>query len=125
MKQVDTIVLVKDIEKTREFYTRHFHLEILHDWKTMIVFKNRLAFHQVDKLFPQEELAAHLEFNSMGRGNVVIYLETENLEESLEYVKRNGIEVIHGIVTFPWNKDRIIRVKDPDGYIVEIGQIAH
>ena len=124
MKHVDTIIMVEDIERTKEFYMTNFELEIFHDWGAMIIFKNRLAFHQADKIHPQEQISEFLRYKDTGCGNIIIYIETDDIESALKRVRENNITLIHGIVKFPWNEDRIIRIKDPDGYIVEIGQLG-
>lgn len=119
MKQVDTIVLVKDIKRISSFYIDLFGLEILHDWDSMIIFKNRLSFHQIDKLEPK----SFSDKLHSGTGGVIIYLELDpgvDLEGILNKLENNGIEIIHGIYKLPWQ--RIIRVYDPEGNIVEIGE---
>lgn len=122
MKHIDTILLVKNIDKSKEFYLKYFQLEIVEDWKSMIIFNNRLSIHQADQLFPQDKLINHIKLDSLGSGNIIIYLETKNIETSYIEMVNNKIEILHEIVTFPWNNDKIFRVKDPDGYIIEIGE---
>lgn len=120
MKQVDTILLVNNIKESDSFYRELLGLEVLHDWEVMMVYKNRLAIHQLDKIQPQEFAES---LNSENRGNVIVYLElesNENLEDYLFKLKENGVEIIHGIYSLPWQ--RIFRCYDPDGNIVEIGE---
>lgn len=122
MKQVDTIILVKDIKRSAGFYKNIFGLEVLHDWETMIIFKNRLSLHQTDKLLPEEFAESLKEHHNKG---FIIYLELENgkkLEEVLLNLQKNNVEIIHGIYNLPWQ--RIIRVYDPDHNIIEIGEPA-
>lgn len=120
MRQVDTIVLVRDILRTKEFYQGVFGLEILHDWGAMIVFRNRLAFHQADKLHPQERMAAEIPSGSLGCGNLVIYIETPDLDATRALLKGRGVPFVHDILSPPWG-GHILRVKDPDGHLVELG----
>lgn len=120
MKQVDTILLVRDIKKSDEFYRNIFGLEVLHNWEVMMVYKNRLAIHQIDKIQP-EEFAQSIKIND--HNNVIVYIEldiNERLEDILNLLKDNSIKIIHGIYALPWQ--RIIRCYDPDGNIVEIGE---
>jgi catechol 2,3-dioxygenase-like lactoylglutathione lyase family enzyme len=121
VKQVDTILLVEDIQKSTAFYKDLLDLEILFDWKDMVVFKNRLAIHQADKLKPENITKNFIQPGKQGRNNVIVYLELEH-EEITSYFKRlqnENVDVIHGIVHLPWQS--LFRIYDPDGYIVEIG----
>ena len=118
MKQIDTIILVKDIKKSTEFYESILNLKILHDWKSMVVFENRLAIHQVDLLEPKEVIQKYVTARSLG--NIIIYLSTENIINEYSRLSENGIKIIHGIVDLPWQK--IFRIWDLDENIIEIGE---
>jgi catechol 2,3-dioxygenase-like lactoylglutathione lyase family enzyme len=122
MRQIDTIILVADIERTRRFYEGLFALEVLHDWKSMVVYCNRLAFHQADLLFPQEALRGVLP-GRLGTGNLVVYLESPDIEETFRDLLARDCEIVHGLVSTPWGTGRIFRIKDPDGHLVEIGEL--
>lgn len=120
MRHIDTIVLVKDIAASRAFYTEVLGLEILHDWQTMVVFHNRLALHQLDLLQPQELVAPFLAPQAIGAGNLIVYVATDRLDEEFARLQGLGVEVVHGIVTLPWQ--RLFRIRDVDGYLVEVGE---
>lgn len=121
MRHVDTIVLVKNIEKSKAFYTDILKLDIIHDWKSMVIFSNRLALHQADLLHPQE-IRSYIQSDAFGAGNLLIYLETANIEIAFDRLKKKNIELLHGIVKLPWG-GKIFRIKDPDGHIIEIGEL--
>ncbi len=122
MKHVNTILLVNDIEISKQFYTEMLGLKIRDDWKTMVIFEGDLALHQAGELQPKELTAAFTSTGPQGRGNVVIYLQSEDLDACCADLQQRGVEILHGIVTLPW--ERLFRIKDPDSYIVEIGE-AH
>lgn len=123
MKQVDTIILVKDIKISHQFYSGILGLEVLHDWKSMIIYRNRLAIHQTDLLKPESFAEQMRRDGEEIKNNLIIYVELdkdESLEGCLSTLQSKGIELIHGIYELPWQ--RIFRIYDPDGYIVEIGE---
>jgi len=120
VKQIDTILLVRNIEESKAFYTGTMNLEILHDWTSMVVFQNRLAIHQLDLLQPQDILRPFLDDKAIGAGNVIIYLATEDLTGEFKRLSALGVEIVHGIIDLPWQK--VFRLRDNSGYLIEVGE---
>ena len=119
MKHVDTIVLVDDINKSKEFYSEIIGLEILHDWKNMVVFKERFSIHSANTLLPENEIKQIVYPGKQGQNNLIIYFEVENLDKEYQRMIDKGVRILHGIVELPWQK--IFRIYDPDNHIIEIG----
>lgn len=119
MKHVDTIILVEDIEVSKEFYINMIGLEILCDWGNMVVFKDRFSIHQANKLMPEQEINKLIHNGKQGYNNIDIYFEVENIEEEYNKIISKGVKLIHGIIELPWQK--IFRIYDPDNHIIEIG----
>lgn len=121
MKQVDTIVLVKDIKNSLKFYKEILKLEVLHDWDSMVIFKNRLALHQADLLKPEKIMRGIIPDRRLGSGNLIIYIELEDtdINDYFKEIENRDIRIIHKVVDLPWQK--IFRFYDPDGHIIEIG----
>jgi predicted enzyme related to lactoylglutathione lyase len=120
LTHVDTILLVENIENSRSFYSGILGLEMLHDWQTMLVYKERLALLQTDALCPVEEAQKFIQPGPQGRGNVVIYFQSDELEACYKKLSRAGVEILHGIIELPW--ERVFRIYDPDRYVIEIGE---
>ncbi len=120
LKQIDTILMVQNIDVSKRFYSEILKLENLHDWGAMVVYKDRLALHQVDLLQPIEETGNFVQAGVQGRANVVIYLQSDNLDDCFTFMKSAGVSIVHEIITLPW--ERIFRAYDPDGYVLEIGE---
>jgi predicted enzyme related to lactoylglutathione lyase len=119
MKHVDTIVLVEDINVSKQFYSNVMGLEILYDWGNMVIFKERFSIHQADRLMPEQEIHKLLHTGKQGCSNVDIYFETEDIEEEYNRLVQKEVKIIHGIIELPWQK--IFRIYDPDNHIIEIG----
>ncbi|HSB01198.1 MAG TPA: VOC family protein [Anaerolineales bacterium] len=120
MKHVDTIVLVEDICRSKAFYVDILGLEILHDWETMVIFRERFSIHQADRLLPKQEATRFYQSGKQGRGNAIVYFEVDDLQTTYADMQAKGVEIIHGIVQLPQQK--IFRMADPDGHIIEIGE---
>jgi predicted enzyme related to lactoylglutathione lyase len=120
MKHVNTIVLVADIERSKAFYHKTIGLEIDRDWGSMVIFKGHFAIHQADKLQPEKLVGGTLRAGNQGAGNLVLFFETDRLEAEFERLRDLGCRCLHGIEALPWQ--RLFRIFDPDGHIIEIGE---
>jgi len=120
LSHIDTILLVENIETSRAFYSDTLGLELLHDWQTMLVYKERFAILQRDALQPVEEAQKFVQAGAQGHGNVVVYFQSDDLEQSFVQLQSAGVKVLHGILQLPW--ERVFRIYDPDGYVIEIGE---
>ncbi len=120
LSHIDTILLVENIETSRAFYSGTLGLQLLHDWQTMLVYKERFAILQHDALQPVEEAQKFVQAGTQWRGNVVVYFQSDDLEQSFAELQAAGVKVLHGILQLPW--ERVFRIYDPDGYVIEIGE---
>jgi len=120
LTHIDTILMVENIATSKKFYHDTLGLEILEDWQTMLIFKNRLALHQASELQPTQETQKFIQPGACGHGNVVIYLQSDDLEGCFQQLQAAGVEIIHGIISLPW--ERLFRIYDPDRHVIEIGE---
>ena len=54
--------------------------------------------------------------------NVELCFETDEIEAVYQRVHEADVEFIHGIREQPWGQ-RVMRLYDPDGHILEIGEL--
>lgn len=120
----NTIVFVKDINKSKKFYTEVIGLKILDDFQTIVFFENHFVIHNGNNLlktiFKRSPL---LNFNK-GKKNIEIYFETDNIEESYKKIIDSNVKVIHAIEKQAWGQ-KVFRFYDPDNHLVEIGEAFH
>ncbi|UZP66911.1 VOC family protein [Desulfovibrio mangrovi] len=50
-----------------------------------------------------------------------LYFETPDLDETWATFRQNEVPLVHDVVEQPWGQ-RCFRVKDPDGYVVELAE---
>ncbi len=119
---VNTIVFVKDIEKSKSFYAEVLKQTVMQDFGALVLFENHLALHQAQSIyqtvFKQGLEEALLE---QGKRNLLIYFESDQLDDMHSRVCEAGAQVIHGIERQAWGQ-KVFRFFDPDGHIVEIGE---
>jgi catechol 2,3-dioxygenase-like lactoylglutathione lyase family enzyme len=121
----NTIVFVADMGKSRDFYERVIGLKIELDYSVLVIYENRLAIHEGDKLLKTVYGAIPFRVRRLfGRNNLDIYFETDDLEGVERALRQNNVKFIHPIKTMDWGQ-RVLRCFDPDGHIVEIGDPLH
>jgi hypothetical protein len=121
----NTIVFVSDMEKTRYFYENILSLKIEIDYGVLVIYENRLAIHESNKL--QKTIFGKVQkrfFKKFGRKNIEIYLETNELEKMEMILEKENVRFIHKITRQEWGQ-KVLRCYDPDMHIVEIGEPQH
>ncbi len=118
MKFWTTLIDVKDMEQSLQFYRDLFHQEVTCDlgWNKTLTCGLTLQEH-FDELagFPLETMKYH--------PNIMeLYFETEHFDEFLSLLaKYPDVEILHEPKTFPWLQ-RGIRIFDPDGHLIEVSE---
>ena len=78
----NTIVFVNDMVKSRCFYEKVLELKIEVDYGVLVIYENRLAIHDGNKL--QKTIFGKVQSRlkkRFGRKNIDIYFETNELEK--------------------------------------------
>lgn len=120
----NTIVFVKDIARSKKFYTEVIGLKVLEDYQTIIFFENHFTIHNGNNLLKTIFKRSPLLNFTKGKKNIEIYFETDNIEESYNKIIENSIKVIHPIEEQAWGQ-KVFRFYDPDNHLVEIGEAFH
>ena len=120
----NTIVFVKDISKSKKFYTEVIGLKVLDDFQTIVFFENHFVIHNGNNLLKTIYKRSPLLNFSKGKKNIEIYFETDNIEESYKNIIDCNVKVIHAIEKQAWGQ-KVFRFYDPDNHLVEIGEAFH
>jgi len=119
MKYKGTMLVVKDIEKSKDFYTKVLGLRVISDFGKNATFTGGVSV--------QTE-ASWMEFTKCGadffkyQGNdIELYFEEENFEAFCAKLSEMGIALIGESGTMPWGQ-KVIRFYDPDSHIIEVGE---
>lgn len=118
MKFSTTLLAVCDMEKSLEFYKNIFNQQVICDlgWNKTLSCGLCLQLN-FDKLveFPRE----NMKFKAY---NMELYFETEDMDAFASLLEAHPeVEILHGMKTYPWHQ-RVIRIFDPDGHIIEVGE---
>lgn len=120
----NTIVFVKDIVLSRTFYEQVIGLKLEQDLNTIVFFENHFVIHNANALLETVYGKKPSANPLRGHDNLLVYFETDDLEESFRTVQAAGVEIIHPIEMQAWDQC-VFRCYDPDRHILEIGEAMH
>jgi catechol 2,3-dioxygenase-like lactoylglutathione lyase family enzyme len=117
MKLKNVLIVVKDIERARQFYHDLFGLEMILDNDGNMIL--------TDGLVLQEE---HYWKEFLGRDVIPrnnaseLYFEESDIEGFIERLERYypGVQYVNRLMVHSWGQ-KVIRIYDPDGNLIEVG----
>lgn len=115
------VFFVQDIKVSCHFYQNLLEQEVLMDHGPNVGFVGGFALWQVDHAYQTIFERSTHETEQLGRGNCEIYFETQDLDAVGERLSEAAVRVVHPMREQPWGQ-RVFRVYDPDGHIVELGE---
>lgn len=120
LKLTSFVLFVNDVLISKDFYEKVLDQEVeLNIQNINIGFKSGLALWQkqyAEKTIFEKEIKPN-----EAPGNFEIYFETSQLDELFDRIQKNSVKILHPIKTQPWQQ-RVFRVYDPDGYIIEVAE---
>lgn len=117
-----TLLFVEDVAASRRFYEGLLGQMVIEDFGECVGFARGFSIMQRDAVcrvvfkrtfaFARPTDAEH---------RFELYFETEEVDTIHDRLVRAGVSVVHGVEEQPWGQ-RVFRVHDPDGYVVELGE---
>ena len=117
MKLKNTLIVVKDIEKARQFYYDLFGLEMLRDNDGNMILTEGLVLQE--ERYWKEFLKRDVIPQS---NSCELYFEEADIEGFVEKLKRlyPDIRYVNRLMTHSWGQ-RVVRFYDLDGNLIEVG----
>ena len=113
------VVMVEDVAVSRRFYEDVLGQEVAFDFGPNVSFAGgAFAIWQVDHA---HETLFGEPSGEVGRGGMELYFESDDLDEVVERFREASVPFVHPLREQPWGQ-RVVRVRDPDGHIVEVGE---
>ncbi len=120
LRFVAPLIAVDDIATSRRFYEQLLGQRVRYDFGPNVEFEGHFAIHLRPHF--QALLGDAAQFPVTTRAhNGELYFETDDLQATYQRLQEAGVEFIHAIREQPWGQ-RVMRLYDPDGHIVEIGE---
>lgn len=117
MKLRNILIVVKDIEKSKQFYHDLFGLNMILDNDGNMILTEGLVL-QEEKVWK-----GFLEKDIIPKSNSCeLYFEERNIEAFIEKLEKlyPSIEYVHRLMTHSWGQ-KVVRFYDLDGNLIEVG----
>lgn len=117
MKLKNVLIVVKDIEKSKQFYHDLFGLDIVLDNDGNIILTEGLVL-QDEKIWRD-----FLEKDIVSKSNSCeLYFEERNIEAFVEKLEQfyPSIQYVNRLMTHSWGQ-KVVRFYDLDGNLIEVG----
>jgi catechol 2,3-dioxygenase-like lactoylglutathione lyase family enzyme len=121
IKYQSSVTFVKDIAASRHFYEKLLGQEVEMDFGPNVGFKGGFALWQVDHAFEMIFEGAANGSSQLGCKNLELYFASADLETVWNQLMDADVWAVHPLREHPWGQ-RVFRVYDPDGHIVEVGE---
>ncbi|MEA4971722.1 MAG: VOC family protein [Candidatus Metalachnospira sp.] len=117
MKFESVLISVKDMEASKKFYKEVLGLDVIADFGANVTLTGGIAL-QTESTWKG---FIHMEKITTGNGSE-LYFEEDDMDgivKKLESFKE--IKYVHKVFEHSWGQ-RVVRIYDPDGHIIEIGE---
>lgn len=111
------LLAVQDVERSKEFYCGLFDQQVAEDYGENVVFSGGFSIQEkFDWLtgVPAEQIRWRAHTGEL-------YFECQDLEAFIRRADGFGVVYLHPPKTYSW-RQRVVRIYDPDGHIIEIGE---
>lgn len=121
MKLKNVLIVVKDIEKSKQFYHDLFGLNPVLDNDGNLIMTEGLVL-QDEKIW-KEFLGKNITYKN---NSCELYFEENNIEAFVEKLERlyPEIEYVNQFMTHSWGQ-KVVRFYDLDGNLIEVGMYVH
>jgi catechol 2,3-dioxygenase-like lactoylglutathione lyase family enzyme len=120
LKFVSPLIVVEDMARSRQFYEQLLGQQVKFDFGVDVAFEGDFTIHLKSHFQSLLGDASKYPITSKAH-NGELYFDTDDLEAIYQRLQAAGVEFIEGIQEQPWGQ-RAIRLYDPDGHIIEIGE---
>jgi catechol 2,3-dioxygenase-like lactoylglutathione lyase family enzyme len=119
MKYTSTLIVVKDMEKSKTFYHDVLGLEVVSDFGANVTLTGGISLQTADtwKSFIHRQERDIIFGNNAGE----LYFEEDDIDAFVEKLNSFDIDYVHPLIEHSWGQ-RAVRFYDPDKHIIEVGE---
>ena len=120
MKLKNVLIVVKDIEKSKQFYHDLFSLNVVLDNDGNMILTEGLVLQEekIWKSFLGKEIIPQ-------NNSCELYFEERDIEAFVEKLEElyPSVNYVNKLITHSWGQ-KVVRFYDPDGNLIEVGTPA-
>lgn len=117
MRLKNVLIVVKDVERSKQFYRSVFGLDTVLDNEDNVILTEGLVLQDEKswKQFLGKEIVPE-------NNSCELYFEERDLEAFVQKLERlyPSIRYVNRLMTYSWGQ-RVVRFYDPDGNLIEVG----
>ncbi len=120
MKYTSTLIVVKDMQKARQFYKEVLGLDATTDFGANVTLTGGFGLQTLDTW---RDFIHKQDHDLTFKNNVCeLYFEEDDIERfAAKLSQRNDIEYVHPLLEHAWGQ-RVVRFYDLDKHIIEVGE---
>ena len=121
MRLKNILLVVEDVEKSIKFYKELFGICVLKEFDGNVILTEGLVLQ--DKKIWEQLVEKEVLFG--GNASELFFVEND-LESFQEKLEKCSFEInyVHKLKTYEWGQ-KAIRIYDPDGHLIEIGELKN
>jgi Lactoylglutathione lyase and related lyases len=120
MKYASTLIAVRDMEKSRQFYHSILGLDIISDFGANVALTGGISLQTVDTW--KDFIHKRSEEIVFQNNAVELYFEEDDIDAFVSKLSAvEDLEYVHPLFEHPWGQ-RVVRFYDPDKHIIEVGE---
>jgi catechol 2,3-dioxygenase-like lactoylglutathione lyase family enzyme len=120
LKFVSPLIVVEDMARSRQFYEQLLGQKVKFDFGVDVAFEGDFTIHLKSHFQSLLGEASRYPITSKAH-NGELYFDADEIESIYQRLQAAGVEFIEEIQEQPWGQ-RAMRLYDPDGHILEIGE---
>ena len=117
MKYQSVMLVVRNMEKSKEFYKDILDLNVVADFGANVILTNNIALQELDKW---REFIDNKEVILNGNDKE-LYFEEDNFDEFVEKLENRNIDFVHRVIEHSWGQ-KAVRFYDLDMHIIEVAE---
>ncbi len=117
MQFKSTLIVVKDIQKSKKYYEDLFGIKMLVDYDGNMLLENGISLQE--EKYWKKFLGRDVTYKN---NSSELYFEEKNIESFVEKLEKfyPDTEYVNRLMTHSWGQ-KVVRFYDPDGNLIEVG----